>query len=115
MYLNRKSNSINAGDLKDLCTLYEPFSIPDGRGGSRTSFLTYGQVWCKAIPKRSSRALQEAQVVFNEALEFTIRYGIPIKANWELEFNGRRYIIHSVDDIENRYQYYSVLAYTKAL
>ena len=111
-----KKNSINAGDLKDRLTLLMPTVANDGRGGSSVTYSDYATVWCKASPANNSRSLQEAQVIFNDSFRFTIRYSeVPILANWKIRFNGREYTIHTIDDIENRYQYYSILAYTKHL
>ena len=115
MKLVRK-NSIEAGDLKDRCTLLIPIAINDGRGGSATAFSTYAEVWCKAMPSTDSRTLEQAQVIFNEAIKFTIRVNeIPIKSNWKIIFNGKTYTIHAINDIDTRYQYLSILAYTSNL
>lgn len=111
-----KKNSINAGDLKDRLTLLIPSATNDGRGGKTVTYSDYATVWCKASPANNSRTLQEAQLVFNDSFRFTIRYSeVPVTANWKIRFNGKDYTIHTVDDIENRYQYLSILAYSKAL
>ena len=113
--LLRKKNSIEAGDLKDLCTLFQPTYISDGRGGKSVAFSEVQEVWCKAVPLRNTRSLEEAQLIFNQALVFTIRYGVDIKEDWQIEFNGKTYIIHMIDDIDTRYQYLSIIAYTKRI
>ncbi len=115
MKLVRK-NSIEAGDLKYLCKLLQPISIPDGRGGSGVAFTEYAEVWCKAMPSNNNRVLEQAQITFNESVKFTIRVSeVPIKPNWKIEFNGKTYQIHTIYDIDTRYQYLSILAYTNNL
>jgi SPP1 family predicted phage head-tail adaptor len=116
MKLNRRSGIITAGDLKDRATLLSPTYTVDGQGGNTITYAQYGVVWCMAKPATNSRTLQEAQLVFNEAMKFTIRYSeVAITADWRIEFNGRTFIIHTLDDIENRYQYLEILAYSKNL
>lgn len=111
-----RPNEINAGSLKDRLTLRQPTSVADGRGGSTVTFTDYATVWCKASPANNSRTLEEAQVTFYDSFRFTIRVStVPINATWQIVFNGRTYTIHTVDDIENRYQYLSILAYSKQL
>jgi head-tail adaptor len=47
---------------------------------------------------------------------FTIRTSqVNITADWQLEFNGRTYTIHTIDDIDNRYQYLLIVALSKDL
>jgi len=114
MKLNRRSGSISAGDLKDRCSLLQPTYTSNGRGGQDTTFATYATVWCKATPSSNSRELVEAQITYYDAFHFTIRKSeVPIKSDWHIDFNGRTYTIHTVDDIENRYQYLKILAYSK--
>jgi SPP1 family predicted phage head-tail adaptor len=111
-----KKNTITAGDLKDRLTLLIPTVVSNGRGGSTITYSDYATVWCKAQPYRNSRTLQEAQLIFNDSFNFIIRYSeVPITAAWMIRFNGADYTIHTIDDVENRYQYYSILAYTKKL
>jgi len=116
MKLNTKNNAIVAGSLKDRLTLLIPTVVSDLRGGSTITYADYATVWCKASPANNSRSLEEAQVIFSDSFRFTIRYSeVPILANWKIRFNSREYTIHTIDDIENRYQYYSILAYSKKL
>jgi SPP1 family predicted phage head-tail adaptor len=115
MKLIRK-NSINAGDLKDRLTLLMPTVLPDGRGGSSTVYVSEFTVWCKATPHHNTRALDEAQVIYYDAFRFTIRTSeLNLNGTWKIRFNGREYTIHTIDDIENRYQYLEIIAYSKKL
>ena len=115
MKLIRK-NTISAGSLKDRLTLLMPTVTPDGRGGSSTVYSTEYAVWCKATPANNTRALDEAQVIYYDAFRFTVRTSeLNLNGTWKIRFNGREYTIHTIDDIENRYQYLSILAYSKKL
>lgn len=116
MKLNRRPGTISAGDLKDRLTLLQPTYTADGQGGTTITHATYGIVWCKAKPANNLRSLQESQLVFNEAMMFTIRASqVNITADWQLEFNGRTYTIHTIDDVDNRYQYLLIVALSKDL
>ena len=115
MKLTRK-HSINAGDLKDRLTLLMPTVVTDGRGGSNTTYADYATVWCKATPHHNTKSLEEGQVIYYDAFRFNIRYSeVPLNGTWKIRFNGREYTIHTIDDIENRYQYLEIIAYSKKL
>jgi SPP1 family predicted phage head-tail adaptor len=116
MKLNRRSGQITAGDLKDRLTLKSPTYTPDGQGGNTVTYSDYGVVWCMAKPATNTRALEQAQLIFNDAMRFTIRVSqVPITADWQIVFNDNTFIIHTIDDIEGRHQYLSILAYSKEL
>ena len=114
MILGRRSYTISAGQLKDRLTLLMPSATSDGRGGSRTTYSDYATVWCQAKNANNSRELAESQLTFVDAQIFIIRVSaVPITANWHIRFQGRDYTIQTILDIENRYQYYKILAYSK--
>lgn len=116
MRISRRPGVISAGDLKDRCDLMQPTYTADGRGGETVSYALYASVWVQATPASNSRTLSEAQVTFYEAFKFTIRVStVPIKADWQIVFNGRTYTIHTIDDIDNQYQYNLILAYSPKL
>ena len=116
MKLNRRSGQITTGDLKDRLTLKSPTYTPDGQGGNTITYSDYGVVWCMAKPATNTRSLQESQLIFDEAMKFTIRVSeVAITADWQLIFNGRTFTIHTIDDIEGRYQYYVIVAISKHL
>lgn len=117
MKLYKKNITISADDLKDVCTLYEPSRAAGERGRTITTYTSRGAVNCQFTPNRGSRALQEAQLTYNEVATIRIRYNYDypgINADWQVEFNGKRYTVHSVEDMYNRHQYLELLAYTKA-
>jgi SPP1 family predicted phage head-tail adaptor len=114
MILGRKEYTISAGNLKDRLTLLMPSATSDGRGGSRITYSSYASVWCQAKNANNSRELAAAQLTFVDAQIFIIRVtSVPITANWHITFQGREYTIQTILDIENRYQYYKILAYSK--
>ena len=116
MKLNRRAGTISAGDLKDRLTLLQPTYTPDGQGGNTVSYSPYGVVWCRAGSPNNTRQLQEAQLTFYDAAEFIIRFSqVPLTPDWQIEFQGKTYTIFSVYDIEHRYQYYRIIAYSKEL
>lgn len=116
MRLARRISTISAGDLKDRCELLQPVYGNDGRGGHPVTFTSAGSVWCQANPASNSRTLSEAQVVYYDAFRFCIRVStLAIAGDWKITFNGRTYTIHYIQDIDNRYQYLSILAYSPKL
>jgi SPP1 family predicted phage head-tail adaptor len=116
MIRNHRQNSITASNLKDRLTLQQPTYSPDGQGGFPTSWSDYGEVWCQANPNSGSRELEQAAVKFGQPIRFIIRVqNIPLAQDWRIVYNGKTYLIHSVHDIEQRYQYWQITAYTDAL
>jgi SPP1 family predicted phage head-tail adaptor len=116
MRKNARSNMITAGLLKDTATLLQPIYTSDGRGGTTVAFVPFGVVWCSAIPSKDSRALEEASIAYNQSINFTIRVqNVSLTNDWQIQFNGKIYDIHSISDIDNRYQYWEIFAYTNDL
>lgn len=115
MKLNRRSGYISAGDLKDRVTLQQPTYTNNNRGGQTVTYADYGSVWCKAVPYTDSRGLEQGQETYNDATAFTVRYNSAFQADWKLRYEGNEYFIHAVENIEGRYQYLKIIAYTKAL
>lgn len=116
MRLARRISTISAGDLKDRCELMQPIYGNDGRGGHPVTFVSAGSVWCKASPASNNRQLSDAQIIFWDAFRFTIRVStLNVSGDWQIVFNGRTYTLHYIQDIDNRYQYLSILAYSPKL
>ena len=113
--LNRRSGYISAGDLKDRCTLQQPTYTNNNRGGQTVTYADYGSVWCKAVPLSDTRVLEQAQETYNESKVFTVRYNSAFQPDWKLTYEGNEYFIHAVENIEGRYQYLKIIAFTKAL
>jgi len=116
MKLRKRTTQITSGYLKDRCTLLQPTSTANGRGGFTVTYASYGDVWCMAEPASNARELVDGRLTFYDAFHFTIRVSeVPILANWHITFGGRTYTIHTIDNIENRFQYYKILAYSAKL
>jgi len=111
-----RQNNINAGNLKDRLTLQQPTYTSDGRGGRTTTWGNDYAVWCQANPNKGSRELEQAAVKFTQPIQFIIRVQeIPLAQDWRIVFNGKAYLIHSVHDIDQRYEYWQITAYSDAL
>jgi len=116
MIKNHRQNHINAGNLKDVLTLQQPIYTSDGQGGTTTTWGNDVTVWCEANPNSGARELEQAAVKFDQPIRFIIRVqNIPLAQDWRIIYNGKTYLIHSVHDIELRYQYWQITAYTDAL
>ena len=114
--IRQRTNTIDAGTLKDRCSILEPTFISNGRGGYDASYAVNTTVWCNASPARDTRQLEEAAINFDQPMTFIIRVQeVALTNDWKIIFNGRTYTIHSIVDIDNRYQYWSIFAYSNAL
>ena len=116
MIKNHRQNVIVAGNLKDRVTLQQPIYTSDGQGGTITTWGNDIEVWCEANPGSGARELEQAAVKFDQPIRFIIRVqDIPLAQDWRAVFNGKTYLIHSVHDIEQRYQYWQITAYSYEL
>ncbi len=115
MKLYRRLNEINAAFLKDRAQLYAPVYTLDSFGQTTTTYVLQQEVWAGAKNATNDRVLQEAQVVFDDASYLYIRYGTTITSDYQIYFRGKTYTIYSIQDIENRFQYYQILMYSKQL
>lgn len=116
MKRNSRQSYINAGNLKDRLTLQQPTYTSDGRGGRITTWDNDISVWCEAMPNRGARTLEQASVKFEQSIKFIIRVqDIPVAQDWRILFNGKTYLIHSITDIEQRYEYWEIQAYSDTL
>ena len=114
--IRKRTNTIDAGLLKDRATLLQPIYASDNRGGTTVTFVPFGTLWCSAIPSRDSRQLEEAAIKYNQSINFTIRVqNISLTNDWKIQFNSKVYDIHSISDIDNRYQYWEIFSYTNDL
>lgn len=111
-----RQNYINAGNLKDRLTLQQPDYTNDGRGGTITQWINDVTVWCQANPNKGARVLEQSAVKFTQPIQFIIRVqDIPLAQDWRIIFNGKTYLIHSVHDIDQRYEYWQIQAYSDSL
>lgn len=115
MKLYNRHPVVAADELKDRISLQSPTYSENDRGKTTVTFAEYAEVWCQCLPGKGARALQDAQVVFDSVCTFRIRHGSGIKEDWQLVFEGRTFVIHSINDIRNRFQYDEIIAYTKDL
>lgn len=111
--------TITADDLKDQLTLQSPVYGDDGRGGKPIASweTVIEDMWCQVKGANGNRSLQEAQLTFNEAKIFRVRYpdDFVITADMRVVFQGKNFTIHAQDDIDNKFRYVEILAYTKDL
>lgn len=114
MKVARRTGELTAASLKDRCTLKKPTLTSDGRGGYVTTY-TSQEVWCMAIPRANSRSTDQAQIIYDDIIDFYIRYGVPFDASYVVEFKGAEYVVQNVNDINNRYQYYKFEGVSKKL
>lgn len=115
MKLYRRLGEINAGFLKDRAQLMAPSYVTDNYGQTTITYTLQQEVWAGVKNASNSRQLQEAQVIFEDASYLYIRYGVQITADYQIIFEGKTYTIYSIQDIENRFQYYQILMYSKKL
>jgi SPP1 family predicted phage head-tail adaptor len=115
MKVRNTPRELTAALLKDRCTIKPAISTADGQGGSVTTYGAGTEVWCGTDPKAKSRLLQTEQLINQDFVYIYIRYGIDINPSYLITFQGADYVINSITNIDNRYQYYLIEMYSKKL
>jgi SPP1 family predicted phage head-tail adaptor len=102
----------NAGELVHAISILQPTATTDFEGGEVVTFAEVKKVYANIEPKINSRVLEEEQIKFNQAAKIIVRYDPAINVSCKIDFEGEKYIIHSIVDIGYGNRYMELLAYT---
>lgn len=109
-----KGNSpkfLSAELLIEPIIVMEPTTITDGEGGFSVSYNIGSTIWGRFIPLGQDRQLISAEVTFTDSARVYVRIPLTIDNTYKLRINGLDYTIHSIKNLENRYQYYEITIY----
>ncbi len=96
-------------------TILRKISVPDGRGGSETTWepLPGGEnIWAYYRQTTGSEFYEAARANIREEAVFEINWRNDIKAPMRILFRGKKYEITRVDDFEGYKQDQKIYAYT---
>ena len=102
---------LSAELLIEPIIVMEPTTITDSEGGFSVSYNIGSTIWGMFIPLGQDRQLLSAEVTFTDSARVYVRIPLTIDQTHKLRINGLDYTIHSITNLENRYQYYEITIY----
>jgi len=102
---------LSAELLIEPIILMEPTTITDSEGGFSVSYNIGTTIWGMFIPLGQDRQLLSAEVTFTDSAKVYVRIPLTIDQTYKLRINGLDYTIHSIANLENKYQYYEIKIY----
>ena len=104
---------VSVGSMKDQISIQLNTPVGDGQGGSTPTWSTIASEWVKVTQLSYSRALIDAQVMFNVAYQFDMRergdtYTLDASIH-RIVYEGENYTIHSI--VETQEDWLKVLSY----
>jgi len=76
---------MKVGELDTRITFQAPTKVPDGMGGSTTTWLDVATVWAKKTTHRSDEAVQAMATTGRATHNFRIRYRDDVKSSWKVK------------------------------
>ena len=102
---------LSAELLIEPIIVMEPTTITDSEGGFSVSYNIGSTIWGHFIPLGQDRQLLSAEVTFTDSARVYVRIPLTIDQTHKLRINGLDYTIHSITNLENKYQYYEIIIY----
>lgn len=106
-----KANYIDANTMTREVKIYAATKTSDGQGGYTTTFALQSTIWGDLRPDSQARAVDEAELQFDQRNRLFIRYGVTIQDDYEVEIEGSRYTIHSIKNVENQNRFLELIIY----
>lgn len=101
---------ISAGELTRRITLRVMVRTPDGGGGYTEAPQDIATVWAKVEPLEGREQLAAMQTGMQRPHRFTIRYRTDISGTTQVLYDGDRYDVTSVIDVEAARREIQILA-----
>ena len=100
------------GNFRDKIDIINFTTVSDGQGRTEATERVDTSVWAEIQPISGSRGIDASQIMLNEVYHIFIRYEDypPLNKKNRFRFEGREFIIHSVNLIQNRRKYFKVVA-----
>lgn len=113
LYQKRSQNFVSASSMTDKVKLLAPsIAAPDSEATSTTTYTEQQTVWGDFRPGAGARTLTDMGLIFNNVAKIYIYFGVVINSFYKVQINGVTYTIHSLNDYENKHEYYEIVCYT---
>lgn len=93
---------MQAGGLHERITIEHETEVPDGGGGWTIEWDELATGYARAIHQSGNERLEAAQLQYERAVEFLIRYRDDVTVQERVVWNGEIYAIHDVDTTGRR-------------
>ena len=105
----KKGRDVNSSTMTRRIGVYMPTKIGDGQGGYITTYALQETVWGDFRPSQSTRTLLEQELTFYQNARVFIRFGIVIEDYYQLDIEGSRYTIQSINDVDNAHRFLEII------
>jgi hypothetical protein len=101
--------------MRNLITLKPPTITVGTRGNEVVTYPEDDWISCYAFvrPGNNIRALQEANLTYDNIVSIYMRYNANLKGNWLIAYDGFDYTLHSSTNVDAVNRFIDVLCYAK--
>jgi len=101
---------ISAGEMQRRITIRSVTRTPDGGGGYTETPVDVATVWSKVEPLQGREQLEAMQTGMKQPHRFTIRYRNDVDGATQVLYDGHRYDVTSVIDVNAERREIQILA-----
>ena len=96
--------------MRDLIGIKSPIYTVNDQSGTDVAYEDPDTVYARVTPLRNTRDLDAAGLAYNNPLEIYCRFVETTKDDL-IEYAGKNYTIHSIEDVNNIRQYLKIICY----
>ena len=113
--LRRYTLAITVGEMRNLITLKPPTITTGVRNNQIYTYDPANYISCYAFvrPGGNIRALQEANLTYDNIVSIYMRYNPDLKSDWLIHYDGFDYTIHQSTNVDAVNRFIDLLCYTK--
>ena len=98
-------STIAIGGLRSRLTLETPVDITDDNGGVTRSYAALAVLWGKILPAKSSDRFAAERMEQSISHAVRLRWRADITGAMRLRLGARIFLIHGVEDVNERHRY----------
>lgn len=113
--LRRYTTAITVGEMRNLITLKPPTITVGERNNQIYTYpeANWIDVYAFVRPGNNIRALQEANLTYDNIVSIYMRYNADMKNDWLIGYDGFDYTIHQSTNVDSVKRFIDVLCYAK--
>lgn len=101
---------MQAGTLRHRVEIQEPMESRDDIGGVTQVWQTRASVWAHIEPLQGREVLEAQSIEARLSHRITVRGRLVLDLRWRLVWQGRRFYLYSVRDLDERHRRVQALA-----
>lgn len=113
--LRRYTLAVTVGEMRNIITLKPPTITTGARGNEICTYpeLNWVTAYAFVRPGNNIRALQEANLTYDNIVSIYMRYNSDLQNNWLIGYGGFDYTIHQSTDVDAVKRFIDLLCYVK--